>query len=124
MISRTLIRDHGFCVHSVVSPSGLVSHHTHGFLETWGHPDLEIALFVHRETAEDLLWAVADEVAAGRVFEEGQFDDVVLGLPCRFVERPRGGRSVLRLILPDPAGLFPEDPRCHEDYRDQESVRS
>lgn len=112
---------HGWIVHFVTgdpaSPTGFNAH-THGLAETWRHRDLQIVVPLPERVAHDIFSNVVDRVKAGEVFVSGDVLEGVLGggYKVRLVSAVEGGRFVLRVVLPDPAGNL-EPAEQDEDFR-------
>ena len=90
--------------------------HTHGLEESYGHLDVQVWLPTNHRKQYELLATVAEAVKAGRRYAAGKEYNDLFNVPVRFVEREEGGRRVLRLIVPDPNGLFPDDHGCMPGY--------
>lgn len=93
--------------------------HTHGLVENFGHPDLQIALRINQNLAMGLLTDAVDLIKEGKRFEEGRMENfcgnTIWLKPFNEVDR-----EVLRIILCDPKGKFPWDADCKEEYKDQD----
>ena len=121
-LSRAQIRDAHF-----IEQIGWVAHvitddptaHTHGLQETYGHPDIEVWLSAPARKRYELLATVAEAVKQGHRYEAGKEYSHLFTVPVRFVQKWEGGRSVLRLVVPDPNGKFPGDPGCMPGYNEQ-----
>jgi hypothetical protein len=102
---------YGFYTHFVFdddhdnSPSG-VNLHTHGVTESVGHPDFQITISLDPEIANGIFHNLYDRVKAGDRFGEGVVASNILGggMKVTFINAVECGRSVLRVILPDPDG--------------------
>ena len=90
--------------------------HTHGLEETYGHPDIQVWIPTNYEKQYELLATVAEAVKEGRRYEADKEYADLFNLPVRFVQRWESGRSVLRMIIPDPNGKFAGDPGCMPGY--------
>jgi len=100
-------------------PGGTVDNHTHG-MEKYNHLDFQVVLNYKKEEVGRLLNTMGHRVQNGERFKAG---DMVKGLyldcDVRLDLFWANGRSVLRLIVPDPDNIFPEDPRCQAPYKYQ-----
>jgi hypothetical protein len=113
------LRKHGFYAHFVAEEfadlphplSHFVNFHTHGFEETWGHPDFQIVMPIRPETALDLFWIFANRVKAGEKFEVGKRYKEIAAAPydTLLVKAREAGRDVLRVLLPDAKNRMPGD---------------
>jgi hypothetical protein len=102
-----MIRLFGFYAHYVVADDASVNIHTHGCIESWQHPDLQIVLPIG--VAADVIFnALIDRVKAGERFAPGERADLVLtetlSIVVAFIAAAEGQRFVLRVILPDRQG--------------------
>ena len=123
------LRKCGFYAHFVAEEfaglphplSHLVNYHTHGFDETWGHPDLQIVLPLKPATAMDIFWVLAERVKAGEKFEAGKRYSVVAKAPydAMFFKAQEAGRDVLRILIPDAKNRMPEDEGVEPLYKFQ-----
>lgn len=111
-----LMAQYGWVAHAITS---LPLIHTHGLPEHFGHPDLEIRLAISPDKRYNFLAALVEAVKAGRRFAAGQEDTTVFSVPIRFIVREESGRSVLRVLFPDPDGHFPGDPGCPPAWETQ-----
>ena len=110
-------------IHSIFGyqglPDGIRNFHTHGLWSNYGHLDLQIVIAMKPEIASALLNTMGERIKNGERF---RFGDIIpdLGLmDTRVQEFMETGRSVLRLIIPDPKGRFLDDIGCEEPYRYQ-----
>ncbi len=93
--------------------------HTHGFMDTWKHPDVQIVVPMPQEVAHGVFWAVVEQIKEGKKFEPGtEYAGILEGYKVRFAWAREGsetqfkpgsqiqmvGRPVLRIILPDKEG--------------------
>jgi hypothetical protein len=98
----------GWCGHYVYdddeSPTGL-NVHTHGLLESFGHPDFQIVLPLAERVAHAILITLADAVKEGRRFAPGDVaGGIIEGYDVGFATATECGREVLRVIIPGPDG--------------------
>ena len=118
-----MIAEHGWVMHAVPATcyDGIhANYHTHGLEVSCGHTDLQIVLPINPRTAHAILNDIIDDIKAGKKYESGkQYDDVIIGFDVLMVKFIEGGRDVLRIIFPDPIGLFPNDEFCLSDYKAQ-----
>ncbi len=111
-----LLQKHGWIIHDVAKTGS----HTHGLRENFDHPDLEVALNIPDDTAHRVLTAAVENIKKGKRYEDGQKrDQIIENGEVLFKKSKRREREMLRIILPDPQGLFPGDPGCQEEYAAQ-----
>jgi len=95
--SHYVFDDHG-------TPTGM-NIHTHGVLESFGHPDFQLILPLATDVAHQILANLVAEVKAGRRFKAGDTaGEIIHGFDLGFAAATEGGRDVLRVIVPDPEG--------------------
>lgn len=115
--------------HDPTSPTG-VNVHTHGLVENFNHPDLQVVLPIPPQVAHGLLCAAIDQIKAGTRFHAGQQYDKICGNDYKitFVQAIEGDRAVLRMILPTPNGsldpLTMDANESFDAYRDQFCLRN
>jgi hypothetical protein len=122
-----MLEKYGWVVHFVYPDKNnrLANIHTHGFEDSWEHLDIQIVLPIEQRTAHNILTNLADRVKKGEKFEIGKlYDDVIENFKIYFVLKEEKNRTVLRLILPDASGKYPNDENCGEFYNEQESFES
>ena len=101
----------GFYMHFVNSPEeGYMNAHTHGFDETWNHPDFQIVIRLDPKTVSEIFWNFAKRVKGGEIFTSGMsVDKIIASSLVKLETMIEGSRQVLRVILPDADGRFPDD---------------
>ena len=121
-IRRSNLRDaqkmekHGWIIHALSdAPGG----HTHGLREVFGHPDLEVMLPVDPQTIGVWLHAIVNAIKDGEVFADGEEVEGIFSCPVRFCDAIESGRSVLRVLFPDPQGRFPGELGCQPVFDEQ-----
>ena len=93
--------------------------HTHG-MEKYGHPDFQVVINYPMETIGYILNALGRRVQAGEVFHNGEYvSGIFEDCPIRLNEFEEDDRTVLRAIIPDMNGFFPECEECDFRYRVQ-----
>lgn len=98
---------------------GMCNIHTHG-LEKYGHKDFQLVLHYKPETAGYILNTLGMRVKNGEKFKHGDLvENIFLDCPIRLDEYEETGRTVLRVIVPDKYGVFPEQENCMEEYKKQ-----
>ncbi len=93
--------------------------HTHG-MGKYGHPDFQVVLRYPLEKVGYILNTLGKRVRGGERFHKGEY---VAGIfedcPVRLDEFEESGRKVLRVVIPDKKGSFPESKECDPRYRVQ-----
>lgn len=119
-----MTKKYGFFCHFVFdNDCRYANFHTHGFRKTWGHDDFQIVALLPPNVANNLFWNFANRVKAGEHFADGgRVDKIVNNYDVLLKKAREGGRDVLRIIIPDKNGLFPEDPGVDRYYGMQETV--
>ncbi|MEH6942586.1 DUF4262 domain-containing protein [Bacillus sp. JJ722] len=93
--------------------------HTHGLAENLNHFDLQIVLKLDEELVQMLFNTIIENIAEGYKYREGRSNQVIDGIEVEFKVFEEDDRKVLRLILPDEEGRFPNDEGCQEPYNKQ-----
>ena len=95
--------------------------HTHG-MNQYGHMEFQVILNLGPGLIGYLLNTMGQRVQDGEIFKDG---DIITGitatpegkdLPLRLKEVLSDGVPLLRIILPDENGRFPDDPDCAYIY--------
>ena len=84
-----------------------VNIHTHGFAESFNHPDFQIVLAgLPPAVYQSILNNFAERVKAGDVFKEDDVVENIIKSPykVRLTTSTESQRNVLKIILPDPQG--------------------
>lgn len=133
---RDMMKKHGWYAHYVPGDTSSPTEfnaHTHGFLDTWKHPDIQIVLAMSQEVIHGIFRTVAEHLKEGKKYEPGtEYPEIVVGYDVRFAWAREGsethfkpgsqihvvGRPVLRMIIPDPHGRTDRSTMA-EDYRIQ-----
>jgi len=85
--------------------------HTHGLVENFNHPDLQIILPISYEISHAVLASAVKMIKEGKRFEAGKCYSGLLKdkFKVRLVKAIESDRSVLRIILPDQNGKLHYD---------------
>lgn len=93
--------------------------HTHG-MDKYGHQEFQIVLMIGAELICYILNALGLRVQAGESFKDGDsVAEIIRDYNIRIKEVEVDGKKLLRVILPDAQGCFPEDVHCAEYYNQQ-----
>ena len=97
-----LMEKHGWVTHYVFDDKTLmINCHTHGLVEKFGHPDLQIVLPLPGKTCNGIMHTCVERIEKGEVLS-GVVDHILSNdYLVLFVPAKEGGRDVMRLILPD-----------------------
>jgi hypothetical protein len=113
---RTSIEKYGFFIHFVPDgmPHGLINIHTHGFVESFGFPDIQIVIHIGQNAAMGILHLLADKCRAAKGGEQPfkvgvDYNNIAEGFLVRFIDAKENDRPVLRLIVPDNEGNLDAD---------------
>ena len=109
----------GWFMHYVPVEKSIVNIHTHGMAENLHHVDLQMVLPIEEEMAYMLFSSVIDNIKNGYTYYEGLYNNVIEEVNIEFKKFTENGREVLRLILPDNNGVFPDDEQCESPYHQQ-----
>lgn len=98
------------------------NNHTHG-MEQYNHFDFQLVLNIDPKMAAAILNNLGIRVRDGDKFEPGSMvENIITHYAVRLDLKTEGIRPVLRVILPDPNGLYSGDPGCQEPYNSQPDV--
>lgn len=113
---------YGFYIHFVpdaLDNPSLMNIHTHGVVESFAHPDLQIVIGLPQRVALTLMHTMVDWIKEGNKVEIGkEYDFVLQGMNVLFIEVKEQKRTVLRMILPDKQGKLKET-EIAEPYKQQ-----
>ena len=91
--------------------------HTHG-MQQYQHPDFQLVLMLPPEEIGRILNALGMRVQRGESFHDGEYiSGIYEDCLVRLNSFEESGRNVLRVIIPDADGLFPEERGCMETYK-------
>lgn len=117
--------EYGWYMHYVfddeLSPFS-VNIHTHGLLESFKHPDIQVCIPLPKEVVHTIFANIVSSIKDGTlVLEKNKYYDDVLagGYKVKYIDAVENGRPVLRMILPDKAGHLEQldmDPDTQEQY--------
>lgn len=108
-----LLQKHGWIAHHVRG----VGSHTHGMWESFGHPDIEIALYIDPSIAHGLIWSTFALIKKQPIEAGKKYSRVVVGMDVTFIKSPTE-ENTLRLIIPDANGNSDFDT-MQEPYKSQ-----
>ena len=79
--------------------------HTHGFWESWKHPDIQIVIPMPKEIIGPI-FGTAKEIATrgGQIITGRLYDNFLKGFNVEFAWAVECDRDILRIILPDKDG--------------------
>jgi hypothetical protein len=105
---------YGWVFHVVVEhPIYGTEVHTHGLLEKYGHPDLQLCFdFLKcfppdrgKQVISNILWDFVNRIKDGETFSaEQRVSGILKGYDVRLVAATENQRPVLRIIIPDKDG--------------------
>lgn len=98
------------------------NNHTHG-MEQYNHLDFQLVLNINPQIVAAILNNLGMRVRDGDIFEpNAMVEDIITNYAVRLDLKEETDRPVLRVILPDPNGLYSGDPGCQEPYNSQADV--
>lgn len=112
---RKMLFQYGYCVHAVSCGHINTNYHTHGLPEMKNHIDLQITLNIQPQEVFDIFHLLIAEINKGKTFTKDS-SIKYLNKPLKLMETFESGRQVLRIMLPDSNGKFPEDENCNFEY--------
>ena len=104
---------HGVC------GGGNTVYHTHG-LNEYGSLELELNLSLEKNQACQFINLIGLEIANGKKFKDGDFDDTIFNCKIAFKEVEgiyEENQKCLRVIFPDTNYKFPWEDGCEEPYK-------
>jgi hypothetical protein len=118
---EALLKKYGWVMDQVYASDGLhANHHTHGVLESFGHPDLQVTLNIDPKDVHAIVKDMVNDIKKGKKFEDGQrYNEVITNYPVVIRKFTEGDREVHRVIMPDPSGKFPDEDGCDPAYASQ-----
>jgi hypothetical protein len=110
---------HGWYAHAEVgdpqSPTSY-NYHTHGFVESLGHLDIQVVLPMPESQCHAIATTVYQRIRDGTRFDDGDVSSKIIpNFSVRFIKVRESDREVLRVILPgrngevEPAKLGDEE---------------
>ncbi len=94
--------------------------HTHG-MEQYGHLDFQVVLLLPACEIARILNTMGLRVQNGEHFQAGDYvSGIYEDCQVRLDAFEETGRTVLRVVIPDKYGVFPEDENCMETYKLQQ----
>lgn len=105
-----LMKKYGWMIHYVTPdeeyPYG-ANIHTHGFKESFGHPDIQICAPLSPDVVQGILNTIAGSIKAGKIFKANRkYNNIIEKFPVLMRSTREGGRGVLRMVFPDKNGNF------------------
>ncbi len=117
--NQALLDRQGWFLDYEVMDGPISNIHTHGLAENLNHADLQIVLKLEEEMAAMLFETIISNIADGYKYKVGRSTNVIEGIEVEFKVFEEGSRKVLRLILPDSEGRFPDHEGCEAPYKHQ-----
>lgn len=100
--------------------NGLADVHTHGLSSSFGHKDLQVVLPLEPKLIYSIFSNIVSDIKEGAIYRSNIRNPKVLnGYDVVLKEFDDNDRTVLRVILPDPNGLFPDEKGCIHPYNKQ-----
>lgn len=127
-----MIQKYGWYSYGVIPNQDVNEHYdymnirTHFVGNSFNHPNLQIAMFVGPETAQNILHNTVNEIKQGVVFHDGDIvDNIIEGYPVLFksiIEDVDPEKALLRIVFPDRNRKFPGDKDCTPAYERQVEI--
>jgi len=116
-----LIKEYGRASHYVTLDQYHNNFHTHGLLENYDHPDLQITLPLDMNSSQGIAIRIIADIKEGKFFEVGQkyYGYLKEGYPIEFKEFVECDRPVLRVLLCDQNKKMPSEKGCDKYYKKQ-----
>lgn len=114
------VEEHGFYAHWVAPrvghpEDGPHQSHTHGLVESFSHPDLQIKFPLQGATANSIFHTFVNRIKSGEKFYANQdYEGILTGnYKVRLIPAVECGRPVLRIIIPPKSGELDRE-KMHE----------
>lgn len=122
-IVKESMKKYGFYIHYIFNGE-VINFHTHGLVESFNHVDFQIAFNIPPDVAMSIMHTIVDKLRKGKRFKGGDIVEEVIanGYNVKLWQTVECGRPVLRLLLPDKVGRFPDEAECAEAYKVQMKV--
>ena len=119
-----MMEQYGFFCHYVFDNEGegdtqMVNFHTHGIEETFGHKDIQIVMNLGPHVLMPIAHGIVEEIVKKGLKLEDNADKVIDNYDVELMEVEEDGRTVIRIMFPDPQGRMPSDPFCELLYKKQ-----
>lgn len=100
------LKKYGFYIHFVFDEERTPNYtniHTHGIMENFNHPDLQICLPITDMWAKFILHTIVDKIKSGEYFKtDVEYPDILAdNYKVKFIKAIECRREILRVILPD-----------------------
>lgn len=118
------LQEQGWIMHAVFSEDGIhANNHTHGLYENYDHLDLQATLNIDPKIIHAIFSTMIEAIKNGFTYNDGEkYEKIIHNFPVECKLFQECGRDVLRVIFPDPNGLFPSDSDCDEMYKSQYDI--
>ena len=120
---QSWLKEYGWYMHHVIYKSTpyYVNMHTHGLKESFAHTDLQIVLAIDPAIAHALFREMIEKIKNGYTFSiDTRHYDVIEHYAIEVIQTMENDREVLRVLLPDPDGFFPNEEACDIIYKHQQ----
>lgn len=116
---------HGWYMHYVYDDQNSpysVNIHTHGLIENFNHPDLQVCMPLPKKIIHNIVVEIVNRIKERTLFidKDQNYGDILAGgYRVKFIDAIENGRPVLRMILPDKAGhleYLDMGPEYQEQY--------
>lgn len=106
-----LMQEHGFLIDFVFPCEDSENQdwdiHTHGLVENFSHPEIQICIGLPQEIAMPIIHSIVSRIKAGEKFTHGQVDwEIAKDYPTYFI---RVNENMVRLIVSDRSAQYLEE---------------
>lgn len=121
---------HGYYIHGVIFDSvEYMDYHTHGLMESFNLPELQIVIPVSKDIANEIIYRVVESLKRGTMDLTSEFKYLSYmlrlnndtRLHIKFVQLAPPDDHIVRIILSDPNRKFKGDPACERLYAEQDT---
>jgi hypothetical protein len=122
-IIKESMKLYGFYIH-YIPLVGKIDSHTHGLIESFNHLDFQITLKLSPDTVSAMFHTIVDMVRQGKRFSNNEIVPNVLkgDYKIKLFQTTESRRPVLRILLPDIQGHFPDSVECDALYKEQLTI--
>lgn len=106
-----MLKQYGWYVHFVMDDNtcpNYINFHTHGLLETFNHPDLQICFPISNESAHAIFNTIVEQIIPGLQFQPAvKYGQIIGGgFKLEFINATECNRKVLRIVFPNKDGGY------------------
>jgi len=103
---NSMLEQHGWYVHYVFIDEHTVDSHTHGLIDNFNHPELQIIFPLPETTVHKIFSRIINNIREGAKYKENNYvEGIIDNYKIKFIKSPdENTYDVLRIIVPDVSG--------------------